>query len=224
MKTFKHIPSPPLPELETIENEKGRFYISPNGIHLPSVTTVLGAFKQDGLQKWRDRIGDEAADRIMYRAATRGTAYHNMVEKYMLNEHSVMFDGVMPDMKQMFMDAKKELDRIDNIRYSEASLYSEKYGIAGRCDLVADFDGTLSIIDHKTSRKTKKKEWITGYFEQTAAYAIMLYRRTGLRAKQGVVIIADDDHNVDVHVVPVVDYAGSLLEKIKAYRERLNVL
>ena len=99
----------------------------------------------------------------------------------------------MPDIKQNFLDIRADVDRIDNIHYIEASLYSEKMLLAGRTDVIGEFDGTLSVIDFKTSRKEKKEEHIQDYFQQATAYALMYEERTDIVIDQIVIIILSDD-------------------------------
>ena len=102
MKKFKFVEGmPELKQLDTDESTGERFYITPNGVKLPSVTTVLGHFKKKSLIEWRNRIGNEEADKVMYRASNRGTRFHNMMEGYLRNEDDFL-NGVMPDMRQAF--------------------------------------------------------------------------------------------------------------------------
>ena len=122
--------------------------------------------------EWRNRVGHEEADKVSTRASLRGTKFHNMMEGYLRGEERFL-DGVMPDMKQSFNDMKETLDLVDNIHYIESPLFSEKLGVAGRTDVIAEFGKTLSIIDFKTSAKQKKEQWIENYFEQGTAYALM---------------------------------------------------
>ena len=180
MRKFNFVSGmPELKQLETDESTGERFYISPSGKKLPSVTTVLGHFKKKAMIEWRNRVGHEEADKVSTRASLRGTKFHNMMEGYLRGEEG-FFDGVMPDMKQSFNDMKETLDLVDNIHYIESPLYSEKLGVAGRTDVIAEFGKTLSIIDFKTSRKEKKEEWIENYFEQGTAYALMYEELVGV--------------------------------------------
>jgi genome maintenance exonuclease 1 len=123
----------------------------------------------------------------------------------------------------MFKIAKPTLDRIDNIHYIECPLFSETLGIAGRCDLIAEFDGVLSIIDHKTSTKEKKEEWITEYFEQKTAYAEMYKEWLGIEVNQIVTIIICDDLNVpQIFVRDPKHYKDSLFQKIQMYQQQFK--
>jgi genome maintenance exonuclease 1 len=220
MKKFNFISGmPELKQLETDESTGERFYISPNGVKLPSVTTVLGHFKKKSLIEWRNRVGNEQADAVMNRASTRGTKFHNMMEGYLRNEENFL-DGVMPDMKQSFNDMKETLDLIDNIRYIESPLYSEKLGVAGRTDVIAEFGKTLSIIDFKTSTKQKKEQWIENYFEQGTAYALMYEELVGEPIDQVVILIATDDSDTpQVFIRDKNQYIENLLEKIHLYKQ-----
>lgn len=223
MKRFTYLNKPALPEISSEESETlGRHYITPSGMRVPSVTTVLGHFKKDSITQWRNKVGAEQADYIRNRAATRGTKFHAMMERYLGNEDK-LFEGVMPDMKQAFFDIKSTLDQIDNIHYIEVPLYSETLGIAGRTDVIAEFAGVPSIIDFKTSTKEKKEEWITNYFEQGTAYSLMYEELTGETVKQIVIIISVDGTDTpQVFVKNRDDYTHSLTTKIEAYRKEHN--
>lgn len=220
MKKFNFVQGlPELKQLETDESTGERFYISPNGKKLPSVTTVLGHFKKKAMIEWRNRVGHEEADKISTRASMRGTRFHNMLESYLRNEDHFL-DGVMPDMKQSFRDMQETLDLIDNIHYIESPLYSERLGVAGRTDVIAEFGKTLSIIDFKTSRKQKKEEWIENYFEQGTAYALMYEELVGKPIDQIVILIScDDSEHPQVFIRDKNQYVQSLLEKIHIYKQ-----
>ncbi len=210
---------PELKQLPTDESTGERFYISPNGVKLPSVTTVLGHFKKKSLIEWRNKVGHEEADKVMYRASTRGTKFHNMLESYLRNEEHFL-DGVMPDMKQAFRDIQETLDLIDNIHYIESPLYSEKLGVAGRTDCIAEFAGVPSIIDFKTSLRQKKEAWIDNYFEQGTAYALMYEELVGKPMDQIVIIIScDDSEQPQVFIRDKNQYIQNLLEKIHLYKQ-----
>jgi genome maintenance exonuclease 1 len=214
---------PELQQLPTDESTGERFYVTPSGKKLPSVTTVLSHFKKKSLIEWRNKVGHEEANKVMYRASTRGTKFHNMLEGYLRNEEHFL-DGVMPDMKQAFRDMQETLDLIDNIHYIESPLYSEKLGVAGRTDVIAEFGGVLSIIDFKTSTKQKKEQWIENYFEQGTAYSLMYEELVGNPINQIVILIATDDSDQpQVFIRDKNQYIQNLLEKIHLYKQE-NIL
>ena len=90
----------------------------------------------------------------------------------------------------MFKIAKGELNKIDNIHALEGSLYSKELGIAGTVDCIAEYNGELAIIDFKTSKKPKPRNWVEHYFVQCMAYGCMLYEITGISVKKLVIIMA----------------------------------
>lgn len=187
-----------LPKLTRVDGET-RLYETPTGKKYPSVTTVLGAMSdKSGLVEWRQRVGEEEANRVSRRATTRGTALHSLWEKLVLNEE---FDRVAAREKHlmnfhMYEQLEKVLvSDVNNIKCSEATLFSHKLKVAGTVDLIADYKGKPSIIDFKTSGKPKKKEWISGYFLQAAIYSYMYWEMMQEMHAQLVVMIAIEDSN-----------------------------
>ena len=165
-------------------------------LKLVSVTSVISHYKKDFFNKWRQRVGVEEADKITRQATSRGTDMHTLVEDYLHNRN---LSDVQPLSQHLFYLAKPALNRINNIYALEGSLYSEYLGIAGTVDCIAEFDGELSIIDFKTSKKPKPREWIDGYFVQCCAYACMLHELTGLSVKKFVIIMACEDGEVEIY-------------------------
>ena len=57
---------------------------------LPSVTTILSATepaeKKEGLKRWREKMGEDNATRIVDESAARGTAMHKILEMYILEK------------------------------------------------------------------------------------------------------------------------------------------
>jgi len=222
MKTgnFKHEPIDlGYDDLVATTADTGRTYAAPTGVSYPSITTVLSILSEDHIRAWRARVGEEEANKISRRASGRGTAVHAMLEKYVDNDPT--FDeGVMPLIKSNFMEVKDILDkRLTKVYAQEAALYSDHLGVAGRVDCVGVFDGKNSIIDYKTARKTKKKEWCEGYFVQETAYAIMWEERTGMPITQLVTVIAGDE-GPQVFIEHRDNWSKKLLETIAEYKRR----
>ncbi len=198
----------------------GRKYAAPDGNRYPSVTTVLSILNEEFIQRWRARVGEEEANKVSHRASTRGTAVHECIEKYLDNDENYA-EGYMPNIIDNFNAVKPVLDeRIGTIYLQEAALYSQHLGLAGRVDCVGEFDGVLSIIDFKTSKKIKKKEWITNYFIQESAYAIMWEERTGTPIVNLVTIITVDNEEPQVFVEHRDNWVPKLLETINEYKRR----
>jgi hypothetical protein len=191
-----------IPKLKRFEINGLRHYkvLGEKYDHIPplaSVTTVLSHGKKDVIEKWRKKVGDRAADNKMHRTSTNGTMFHTCVENY-LQHKEVEFDK--PVLKIFFNKLKPTLHRINNIYAIEQSFFSEILGVAGTADIVAEFDGTLSIIDTKTTDKIKKREWIESYFIQCCVYACMIYELTGVMVKQIVIMMVSRDLEVEVFI------------------------
>ena len=203
-------------DLKSVTKKSGRKYTTPKGDY-PSITTILGQRSKAAIMAWRDRIGHEEANKISRQAAGRGTAVHTMCEKYVNNDPDYAKDA-MPNILFDFNRIKDTLDtRIGIVYGQESPLYSDHLGVAGRVDCVAEFDGKLSIIDYKTSRKTKKKEWIDSYFMQECFYAIAWEERTGQPITQLVTIISVDDAPAQIFIEHRDDWDKELLKCIQEY-------
>lgn len=176
----------------------GRYYTTPEGNHYPSASTIAGLLSRDAIEKWRKRVGAEAADKKTRRGANRGTAVHYLCEKYLQSKMTLEERlGMMPTHKELFLQLRRAFDKhIDFVYAVEQSLYSDRLKIAGRTDAAVRWDSEGTILDLKTSGYAKPEEWITGYFVQCAAYAEMWEERTGMPINQIVVAMAvEDDPN-----------------------------
>lgn len=219
--TFTYLDLPPLPDIKTEMVDGKRYYLTPEG-RLPSVTTVLSHFNKSNIVKWRQRVGEAEANKVSAKATKRGNSFHSLAEAYLKNQ-PLDPEKVEENSFNQFIPA---LDRINNIHYVEASLYSTKLGMAGRTDVIGEFDGIGSIIDHKTSLRPKSERFIQHYFEQGAAYGIMYRHMTGITLKQVVILMHVDGLTEPVvYVKNIADYITTLKEKIASYKEQTsNVL
>ena len=103
---FKHLNTKlEYDDLEAETSSTGRVYTTPTGTRYPSITTVLSILSEDGIRAWRQRVGDEEANRISSRAANRGTAVHTITERYINNEVDYAKD-FMPNIIGNFTDLK----------------------------------------------------------------------------------------------------------------------
>lgn len=211
-KTFNH---KFVKEIELGEEyiDGSRHYVLPTGQKFPSVTTVLSRNKDmRPLLEWKKRVGEEEAKKIMVQASRRGTAVHKIAEKYVLNEDNYA-QGAMPSGLDSFKSLKQYLDKhVDNIYGVELPLHSIGLRTAGRCDLIAEFDGVPSIIDFKTSRKMKKEDWITDYFLQTTCYSMMFEWLYKIEIPRIVVMIAVDDELPQLFVKDRKHYINKVIE------------
>jgi genome maintenance exonuclease 1 len=100
-------------------------------------------------------------------------------------------------------------------------------GYAGRVDNI--YENILShllILDFKTSRKQKKKEWIENYFMQISAYFLAYWEMTGKKPHGGEIWIAVENDLPQVFEVTwedIQDYGKKFLSLVKEYH-KLNPL
>ena len=173
-----------------------RYYDTPDGQKLVSITSVISHRNRDKFVQWRKRVGEEEANKVTKKATSRGTDMHTLVEHYLNNEE---LPTVQPLSDLLFKQAKPDLQKINNIHAIEQSLFSKELGIAGTVDCIAEYDGELAVIDFKTSARPKPEEWIEGYYVQCAAYACMLYEMTGIMVKKFVIIMSCEDGECKVY-------------------------
>ena len=208
-----------IPKIESKTFPDGkRYYMTPDGKKLPSVTTVVGAQKKQAIMEWRRRVGDEVANKISKQATSRGTNVHTLCEYYLNNEPKPP-GVVMPDAKEMFVSLKPLLNKINNIHYQEVGLWSNQLGLAGRVDCIGEYEGVLSVIDFKTSKKLKKIEDIQDYFWQTTAYALMYEELVGVPIDDLVIIMAVQDSEPVVFKQKTADHIDGLVEAIEYYHK-----
>ena len=187
-------------ELKT-ENINGkRHYVTPEGEKYPSVTTVTGIAARAGIKAWREKVGEAEANKIASMAARRGTKVHKLCEDY-LNNVELDYGSIEPINHFLFKQIKPVLDtRLQEVYGLEVPLYSKYLRVAGRVDLVGLYDGKVSIIDFKTASKRKKREWISNYFQQESAYAVMFEEMFDIPVSQLVTIIAVESDEPQVFV------------------------
>ena len=186
-------------ERETIDGV--RYYKIPNDeelLKLVSITSVISHYNKEFFAKWRKKVGEDKANEITRKATSRGTDFHTLTE-HLLKNDELPSGSVQPLAEFLYLIAKDELKNINKIYGLETALYSKELGVAGTVDCIAEYNGELSIIDFKTSKKAKPRDWIDHYFVQCAAYACMLYEMTGIIVKKFVIIMACEDGDCVVY-------------------------
>ena len=222
MRTFTHIQQTlPSPKVFTESINRKRYYVTGEGNKYPSITTVLSGRNNEGLIAWRNKVGEDVANQIMRTAAKRGTAVHQLVEDYLSNSELSNQD-VLPT--ALFTILKPELDSINNIAMQEGALYSDKWGVAGRVDCIAEYNGILSVIDFKTSTKEKKEEWVENYFIQGSAYCEMYEERFGQEINQVVILIVTEDGAIQTFMKDKKDYLPMLKIAIEDFNKENETL
>ncbi len=182
------------PKLKRIQTKQGRQYTDGQGDPVPSVTTVLGdTGDKTALIAWRKRVGNAEATRISTESAGLGTKVHNALEKYILQEDyeikgnnhiSVMAKNMVNEM------IDKGLGKVDELYGVEVGLIAQGL-YAGTADGIGMHEGEECIIDFKTAKKIKKREWIEDYFMQGCAYALAHNEMFKSNIKKVVILMVD---------------------------------
>jgi len=138
---------------------------------------------------------------------------HQLAEFYLSNVQ-VKLDKEEKKIVDTFNRLRFLLGNINNIVGLEIPLFSDLIRVAGTCDCIAEYNGKLSIIDFKTSRRPKKEDWVDDYYMQTFAYKLMFEEMTGIEIQQVVILIASvESFDVQVFKKPAKD-ADEWLEKL----------
>jgi genome maintenance exonuclease 1 len=194
---------------------------------LPSVTTILknteSPEKTESLARWRLKVGENEAERIVNEAARRGTAMHSYLETYVKGGNLVDLTDVGQDASSMGQEIIDQgFNDLEEIWGSEVTLYyPKKY--AGQTDLCGIYQGRESIVDFKQTNKPKKIEWIEDMFLQLAAYAMAHDQVYGTRVEQGVILMCSKDGFFQRFIVngkKFTEYRHKFLEKISEYYKK----
>ena len=162
------------PELTRVEKNDVRYYQDSLSNLVPSVTTILSATgDHSGIDAWKRRVGPKTAKAVVDEATTIGTAVHLAIENYLYGKEWEQFTddkmGLLAHQiaKRFICDCLGDIDEVWGL---ESGLVLDGL-YAGTADCIGIFRGRPTIIDFKTAKKIKRKDWIEDYFLQGAAYA-----------------------------------------------------
>ena len=162
------------PELTRVEKNDVRYYQDSLSNLVPSVTTILSATgDHSGIDAWKRRVGPKIAKAVVDEATTIGTAVHLAIENYLYGKEWEQFTDDKMGMlahqiaKRFICDCLGDIDEVWGL---ESGLVLDGL-YAGTADCIGIFRGKPTIIDFKTAKKIKRKDWIEDYFLQGAAYA-----------------------------------------------------
>jgi len=191
MKKFVHLndlEDLECPERKTIDGK--RVYVTPNGEAYPSITSILGRQPKPAIKAWKKKVGEKEADRIINESTKIGTGVHDLCEKYLYNIPLQCDDE---EVLSVFNRLRFMLGNIDNIYGLEIPLFSDILRVAGTADCVAEWNGVLSVIDFKTSKRAKREDWIQDYYIQAFFYSAAFFEMTGALPEQVVILVAVRD-------------------------------
>ena len=220
------------PKIERVDTEIGRHYLDSTNKPVPSVTTVLSGTSKskDGLIKWRNRVGDEEADRVIKQSTDIGTAVHEAIEKFLNKESWNDFGDTSDQIMAKNISHKFVNDALNGI----TEIWGLEVGLildnlyAGTADCVGLYDDIPTLIDFKTAKKIKKRDWIEDYFLQGCAYANAHNVMFGTDIQQIVILMVDRNLIFQEYIVRPTEFSyltrkwkNRLIEFNKKYNSQL---
>ncbi len=186
------------------------------------VTRVLNETKPqeatDALQEWRDKVGEEVADKIVKESIDIGNSLDMIIEKYMapgFNQLNYKSEAGIKLFNQMYPILKK----IKPIG-TQIHLYSDRYRVQGYLDCIGIMNDTITMIDFKNSRSKKDEDRLYDYYLQAAMYCIILYEMTGIVIKDICIILGIRNDNVpQIAKVKLTDYIKPAKERLNKFKE-----
>jgi genome maintenance exonuclease 1 len=213
-------------EPKRISINKKRHYILegfpnvPEGTVLPSVTTVLSSMAPVGkimaLINWRKKIGEELARKRTRLAADRGTWLHSVLEDALQGNDIECHLERKSDWAPYFQVVEPFLELIDKPLLAESAVAwwdeSLQIGVSGTQDLLAQMaDGSIALIDWKSSWKQKPDYQLADYKKQLGAYASCLEQMYGIEINNAYCVIAcydpeEENSEQSLQVLQMEDY------------------
>jgi genome maintenance exonuclease 1 len=191
---------------------------------IPSVTTILSATqseeKKASLDRWRERVGYQEAQRITQQAATRGTEMHYVLENYIDGRGYLNLSPEGAQARLMAHEIVQNLDKLKIVWGNEVSLAYEDLW-AGATDVVGLYDDQPTIIDFKQSNKPKREEYVEDYYYQIAAYSLAHKKQYG-PITQGLICVCTKDklyQEFKMNEVKLSEYEDKWLERVHKYHE-----
>ena len=214
-----------IPEIKQVNTKSGRFYVvedSAKDDYSPSdkfysITNVLGdnPEKKKTLNAWRNRVGHETANKISRFSAGRGTKVHKIFEDY-LKGASIDKGQLFPHILPMVSAGIHIIEQnISSVYHLEKRLVSKKLRVAGTVDGIIEWNWVPAILDFKTARRPKRKEWIEDFFLQCTAYSIMLKELTGQEFDLIIIfIVVEGQKEPQIFVESAKKYKPLLLKRV----------
>lgn len=171
-------------------------YKNKAGDRLPSVTTILGRFKESGgLLYWAWNLGRDgiSMDSVKEKACTAGTIAHQWIEDELHGKELTVYKDVPA---ATFKQAENAFEQFKvwrkgfnlEVTHTEISLVSEKYQFGGTLDGVT-FNGKPAVLDWKTSNSI-----FPDYLYQCAAYALLLEENYGVKIDEAHILRVSKDN------------------------------
>ncbi len=200
-----------------LDREDGHWYKTKFDKVYPSISTILSdtspEHKKNGLKSWK--ASEPAHEYITKQAQDIGTQSHKIIEDYLSNNLSLEEFDLLPIAH--FHNLKPFLENISNVTSIEQRMYSDQMKVAGTSDLIAEYNGELSIIDYKTKRKPQIDDYMHEYYLQTTCYAQMFEETTGKKISQVVILVSSEKNTRQEFIKTCDEYISPMNERIEKY-------
>ena len=214
------------PQLKRLQTPAGRQYVGEDDTPVPSVTTILDSTAdKTHLIAWKKRIGEEEANRQSQQAAGLGTKVHNALEKYILGEEWDNFGTNLVSVLASSMSRamiNQGLGKVNELWGTEVGLIARGL-YAGTADAIGIYEGEDSVIDFKTAKKLKKREWIEDYFLQGCAYALAHNEMFGTNIRKVSILMVDRESKFGDYVIKDAEfdhYCSLWADRVALYYSR----
>jgi ATP-dependent exoDNAse (exonuclease V) beta subunit len=200
-----------------LDREDGHWYETKFDKVYPSISTILSdtapEHKKNGLKNWKEN--EPAHEYITKQAQNIGTQSHKIIEDYLSNNLALEEFDLLPIAH--FHNLKPFLENISNVTSIEQKMYSDNLKVAGTSDLIAEYNGELSIIDYKTKRKPQIDNYMYEYYLQTTCYAQMFEEVTGRKINQIVILVSSEKNTRQEFIKTCDEYVLPMNERIEKY-------
>ncbi len=200
-----------------LDREDGHWYQTKFDKIYPSISTILSATasdeKKNGLKSWKEN--EPAHEYITRQSQDIGTQSHQIIEDYLSHKLSLEEFDLLP--VAHFNNLKPYLENISDVTCIEQRMYSDKLKVAGTSDLIAKYNGELSIIDYKTKRKPQIDDYMYEYYLQTTCYAKMFQEVTGKKINQIVILVSSEKNSRQEFIKTCDDYVEPMNQRIEKY-------
>ncbi len=158
----------------------------------PGVTRILSATSDNsGIEAWRQSVGEEEADRILKESQEIGNSLDDLLLKSFLPDfdknlykHEISY--------YLYVQLSMSLRKIKPIAL-QLKIWSEDLKVMGYLDCLGYYEGELSLIDFKNTRKIKKPEHYHNYLLQCTIYCLILKKLFGINVRQIILLMGVRD-------------------------------
>lgn len=168
------------------------------------------------LEEWRARVGEDEANRIIKESQDIGNSLDGLILesfKEGFNEDDYLGERGFFLFKQL----SNSLRKIKPIAL-QLKIWSEKYKIMGYLDCLGYYNGELSLIDFKNSRRRKLSDHYHNYLLQCTMYCIILKVLLNIEVKQIVLLIGvRDSASPQIVIERTKDYVKEAYNRIVEY-------